>query len=257
MPLGVDCTKISAIFGGFFINKGYKMHVKADGHIEKANKLKDGEVEFVVSTNSWDSHGERINVDGISVKDFMKNPVVLWGHDGFNLPIATATKVWKESNKLMAKAKFFLDDTFSKKIYDYIVLGRLKAVSIGGMVEEWADDGLTISKMNMKEFSVVSVPANPEALAINKSLDSNELMELKALANSYARKMLEKADGDSELVKSVDVLDKLVATLREVADSKPQEVTAKTINRRVVLKQAQVVVQQAEKVIRVIKLKEN
>lgn len=235
------------------------MHIKADGFIEKANKLQEGEVEFVVSTNAWDSHGERINVDGINVKDFMKNPVVLWGHDGFNLPIAKASKVWKDAGKLMAKAKFFLDDAFSNKIYKYIVEGRLSAVSIGGMVEEWADDGLTVSKMTMKEFSVVSVPANPEALAVNKSmiLNSDELLQLNALANSYARKMLEKANGETELTKSVDVLDKLVATLREVAESKPQEVTAEPINKRVVLKQAQVVVQQAEKVIRVIKLKEN
>lgn len=232
------------------------MIIKANAIIEKASKLSEGEVEFVVSTNALDSHGERINVDGIKINDFKKNPVVLWGHDGFNLPIAQASKVWKDAGKLMARAKFFLDDAFSAKVYDYIVKGRLSAVSIGGMVEEWGEDGITIKSLNMKEFSVVSVPANPEALAVSKSLNTNEYVELNKLANAYARKMLDRAD-DNELTKSVETLEKLVATLREVAESKTQEETAEPITKRVVLKQAQVVVQQAEKVIRVIKLKEN
>lgn len=237
------------------------MEIKTSGLIEKASKLSEGEVEFVVSTNAWDSHGERINVDGINVKDFMKNPVVLWGHDGFSLPIAKASKVWKDGGKLMAKAKFYLKDDFARKVYEYIVDGYLNAVSIGGMVEEWADDGLTINKMTMKEFSVVSVPANPEALATAKSLDGEQRAELRGLANAYARQILSKNMGESILVKDIDTLETLVATLREIAvKSETQDESATTdepITTRVVLRQSQVVVQQAEKVIRTIKLKGN
>lgn len=232
------------------------MHVKANGIIEKASKLSEGEVEFVVSTNAIDSHGERINVDGIDIKDFKKNPVVLWGHDGFNLPIAKATRVWKEGGKLMARAKFYLKDDFARKVYDYIVDGYLNAVSIGGMVQEWGEDGITIEKLVMKEFSVVSVPANQEALVANKSLSGDQQAELRALANTYARKMLEK-EGETELHKNINVLETLVATLKEVAVSEPHEVKAseQTITRRVVLRQAQAVDQQVETVIRQIKLK--
>ena len=159
------------------------MHIKSDGYIEKATKLKEGEVEFIVSTNAIDSHGERIDINGIDLKDFKKNPVVLWGHDGFNLPIARASKIWKEGNKLMAKAEFYLKDEFANKVYNYILDGFLKAVSIGGMVEEWGNDGLTIAKLNMKEFSVVSIGANSQALATAKSLNKEQITELKALAN--------------------------------------------------------------------------
>lgn len=232
------------------------MHIKADGLIEKAQKLSDGEVEFVVSTNALDSHGERIDVNGIDIKDYKKNPVVLWGHDGFNLPIAKATKIWKDGGKLMARAKFYLKDPFASKVYNYIVDGYLNAVSIGGMVEEWASDGITISKMIMKEFSVVSVPANSEAIATAKALDGDQKAELRALANGFARKMLEKSDGTSEIQKNIETLETLVATLREVAVGETQKAEADQITRRVVLKQAQVVVQQAETVIRSIKLKE-
>ena len=231
------------------------MQIKTYGIIEKASKLSEGEVEFVVSTNALDAHGERINVDGIDIKDFKKNPVVLWGHDGFNLPIAKATKVWKEGGKLMARATFYMKDDFARKVYGYIVDGFLNAVSIGGMVQEWADDGITINKLLMKEFSVVSIPANQEALVASKQLSGEQKAELKGLANMYARKMLDTEIGTSDLQKDVKVLETLVATLKELTDiGETQELQAdKILTRRVILKQIQVVDKQAEKIITVVK----
>lgn len=229
------------------------MEVKKYGLIEKAAKLKEGEVEFVVATDAWDAHGERINVDGIDIKDFKKNPVVLWGHDGFNLPIAKATKIWKEGNKLMARAMFKLNDDFPRKVYEYILEGYLNAVSIGGVVEEWGNDGLTIARLKMKEFSVVSVPANQEALVSSKSFDGNQRAELNGLARAYARKCLTQG-GNDEVVKNIEVLEKLVATLKEVAVSEPYEETAeKNQKLRVVLRQAQAVDHQTEQTIKVVK----
>lgn len=232
------------------------MLIKSNGYIEKATKLQEGEVEFVVSTNALDSHGEIIDVNGIDLADFKKNPVVLWGHDGFNLPIAKATKIWKEGNKLMSRAKFYLKDEFARKVYDYIVDGYLNAVSIGGVVEEWGTDGMTISKMKMKEYSVVSIPANQEALVASKSLDGNQKAELRALANGYARKLLDTQAGDNEITKNIEVLETLVATLKEVALGKTNEDMAdKVTATRVVLRQAQAVDHQIEAVIKKIKLK--
>lgn len=228
------------------------MQITKYGLIEKAASLKDGEIEFIVSTNDWDAHGERINVDGINFKDFKKNPVVLWGHDGFSLPIAKATKVWKEGKKLMAKAVFDLEDTFASEVYRKIKDGFLNAVSIGGMVEEWGSDGLTISKLNMKEFSVVSIPANPKALATAKSLTDEEQEEVEKLDNLF-RKRIVKEFNQTEVIDRIKTLEKTVATLKEVAESETNELQANN-NLRVVLRQAQVVDKQAEQVIKTIKV---
>jgi len=230
------------------------MYVKSEAYIEKASKLSEGEVEFVVSTGDIDSHGERINVDGIDFSDFKKNPVILWGHDGFNLPIAKATKIWKEGGKLMSRAKFYLKDDFARKVYEYIMDGYLNAVSIGGMVEEWGSDGMTISKLKMKEYSVVSIPANQNALVAAKSLSGEQRAELRALANAYARKTL--TMGTDEVTKNIEVLETLVASLKEVAFSETQDVSAdEQVTRRVMLRSAQAVDHQVETVIRQIKLK--
>jgi hypothetical protein len=233
------------------------MYIKSEGYIEKASKLSEGEVEFVVSTGDIDAHGERINVDGIDTKDFKKNPVVLWGHDGFNLPIAKATKIWKSDGKLMARAIFYLKDEFAKKVYDYILDGYLKAVSIAGMVQEWGNDGMTISKLLMKEFSVVSVPANANALVAAKSLNGEQKAELNSLANALARKMLKKDSGMTDIQESANTLFKLATTLKEIADGETNRETVEDVKltRRVVLRQAQAVDQQVETVIRQIKLK--
>lgn len=224
------------------------MLVKSQGIIEKASKLKEGEVEFIVSTGAIDAHGERINVDGIDLKDFKANPVVLWAHNGFDLPIAMAKRIWKKDGKLMAVAEFFLDDEFSAKVYDYIVKGRIKAVSIGGMVQEWGSDGMTISKLTMKEFSVVTIPANQEALVASKGYEpvtKDEQSELEILAKGYVRKMV--ADKkEVELKKDIETLKNLVATLEGLGLAETKEFKA---TKRVALRQAQTVDKQVEKII--------
>ena len=226
------------------------MYIKSDAYIEKATKLGEGEVEFVVSTNDLDADGQRIDVNGIDLTDFKKNPVVLWAHDGFNLPIAKATKIWKEGNKLMAVAKFYLKDEFPRKVYNYIIDGFLNAVSIGGMVDEWGEDGLTIAKLKMKEFSPVAIGSNPKALVASKSFTKNDKDELRGLAVSYARKIM--TQGNDHVLKNIDVLESLVTALKEVAHSEPQEEQVNSIH--VVLRQAQAVDHQVEQTIRSIKV---
>lgn len=232
------------------------MQIKADAIIEKATRLAEGEVEFVVSTGDLDSHGERVNVAGIDYKKYVKgNNVILWAHDGFNLPIGNTTKMWIEDNKLMARAKFYLKDEFPRKVYQYILDGVVKAASIGGVVEEWSNDGLEIARMTMKEWSIVSVPANDFALVANKAYTKDKQTEMNSLARTYARKLFVKTDGD-ELHENIKTLKKLTAALEELALSEPQEEMAKKPEKvRVVLRQAQVVDHQVEKIILVVKRK--
>lgn len=228
------------------------MEVKAHGLIEKAAKLSEGEVDVVVTTPAWDSYDERILPEGVNYKDYMKgNNVILWAHDGYNLPIGNATKMWLDGKKLMARAKFYLKDDFPAKVYQYVLDGVIKAVSIGGSVEQWGEDGRTIEKLTMKEFSFCSVPANNEALVTAKSINNKQKAEFNGLARAYARKVLV---GEPDQVQSqIKVLKSLVATLEEVAMCEPGGESAANKNIRVVLRSAQAVDHQAEQVIKVVK----
>lgn len=225
------------------------MQVKTEGYIEKANKLSEGEVDVVVTTPAWDSYDERILPEGVDYKKYLKgNNVILWAHDGFNLPIGNATKMWLDGKKLMARAKFYLNDEFPAKVYQYVLDGVIKAVSIGGQVDEWGEDGRTIKKMTMKEFSFVSVPANEQALVVSK-MSNGEITKFNGLARAYARKMIVK--DENEVNRQIETLEKMVSTLKEIAFSEPEKAKAKNIH--VVLRSAQAVDNQVEQVIKVVK----
>jgi HK97 family phage major capsid protein/HK97 family phage prohead protease len=135
----------------------------------ESKDLGEGEVETVIASNILDRHGEKIDIDGMDTKKYMKDPVVLWAHDYSALPIARATKLWKEGGKLFGKIKFAIAEyPFAKTVYELIKGGFLSAVSIGFIPSEM--EGNMYTKSEMIEFSVVPVPANPEALIYAKKL---------------------------------------------------------------------------------------
>jgi len=142
------------------------------------NKLAYGEVDVVISSEALDRHGEKIHIQGINTKEYMQNPTVLWAHNYENLPLGKIIKLWKSDGKLMGRISFATDIVpFAKTVYDLIKAGVLNAVSIGGLVKEYAQDkGITdyttIAKMDMVELSVVPVGANPEALVTSKALEA-------------------------------------------------------------------------------------
>jgi hypothetical protein len=45
------------------------------------------EVERVVSTSGRDAEGDRMLSEGVELDRFRRNPVLLWGHDTYALPI--------------------------------------------------------------------------------------------------------------------------------------------------------------------------
>lgn len=134
---------------------------------------------FTISTASVDRMGDTIAVDGWKLDNFRKNPVVLWGHDSSSLPVARANKVWIEDGKLKAEAEFTPPGMtrFNDTVFDMLKAGFLNATSVGFVPLKYAftDDpqrrfGIDFMEQELLEFSVVSIPANPEALIDAKSM---------------------------------------------------------------------------------------
>lgn len=131
------------------------------------------EMTFTISTDIVDRMGDTIDVKGWDLEAFKKNPVVLWAHDNESLPVGKATRVWIDGEKLKATAEFTPEGMarFNDTVFDMLKGGFLNAVSVGFMPKDWkfvedADRrfGIDFLKQELLEFSVVSVPANPEAL---------------------------------------------------------------------------------------------
>lgn len=165
-----------------------------DGPVYKSYTVKKFEVDddeeaFVatITTAAIDRDNEIMLPKGGDFTEFLKNPVVPFGHDYRSLPVAKALWVKEARGKLIMKAVPAPTD-MGKDVYALIKGGFLNAVSIGydpdmemmGPPNEkelrkhpdWAGVRNVIRKWALTEVSVVPVPANPEALinAVGKGM---------------------------------------------------------------------------------------
>lgn len=137
-------------------------------------------IEFICSTEAIDSYGDVV-VQDWDLARYTKNPVVLFGHNTRDLPIGKSVETVVEDGKLRAKVQFVDEkaNPFAVQVYESLKQGSLNAVSVGfrpkkvqpGKVGD--KDVYFLSGNELLEISVVPVPANPEALALEhtKTLD--------------------------------------------------------------------------------------
>jgi len=193
----------------------------------KAKEVEEGVIEAIVgSSNVIDRMGEVIDQAGWSLKNYMKNPVILWGHNVHENrpPIGKALKVWVDGDKksasgkqkLMFKVKFDLQDNFAAEVYRKIKEGFLNTVSVGFIPLESEDNIFT--KAELLELSVVPVPANPEAVVQIRDLGAEpvnlkDLFSKEPTASEVAKKeekeekneKEEKSEPEEEKKESKDV----------------------------------------------------
>lgn len=166
--------------------------------------LGDNEIEMVGTTDSVDRDNEVLSMDGWDLKAYKKNPVVLEAHNYWEPPVARTTKLRVEGNKMIFKIEFPPEGIYPradlfKKLYK---LGFMKASSVGFIPSEYKlgngvdEPRRTFLKQELTEISLVTVPANPEALLAEKSiidakekgvLTDTDMETLKALIASVAK----------------------------------------------------------------------
>ncbi len=142
--------------------------------VQKAARSSDG-LEFVLSDETVDRMGDVIVADGWNLANFKRNPIALFGHDQ-STPIGYWENLRIEGSKLVGHLKLAAKGTSQRidEIVSLIEQGILKAVSVGFKPldsEPMANGrGVRFKRQELLETSVVSVPANPAALAVAKSL---------------------------------------------------------------------------------------
>jgi HK97 family phage prohead protease len=138
-------------------------------------------LRFTISTGAVDREQDAIAVTGWDLANFRRNAVVLWAHDAARLPIGRAFDVRIDDGALKASIEFIPPDTpeggaFAESVYRLARSGFIAATSVGFRPIKWeytndrergADDwfpGIDFQQQELVELSVVTVPANPEAL---------------------------------------------------------------------------------------------
>ncbi len=152
------------------------LHPRIADSIEKQGDEDSRVRRFRISTETKDRHGDVIRSKGIQLKNFRKNPVVLFAHNAHEPPIGKSPKMEKGDGFLDADVDFFEREVFefADTIFRIVDVGGLKAASVGFMpldfesLEEDSDQrfpGIDFKKIDLLEFSIVPIPANPEAVA--------------------------------------------------------------------------------------------
>jgi hypothetical protein len=131
--------------------------------VEKTKAAQTGTFKVIISTSDEDRQGDSIDQSKWNLKNFENNPVVLWAHDYYSLPVGVATKIGVEGGKLVAEGKFAPAELnpFAGQVAKLYEAGFIKTTSVGYMQHE---DG----SLELLEFSFVPVPANPYALSMRE-----------------------------------------------------------------------------------------
>jgi hypothetical protein len=135
-------------------------------------------VPFKISTAAVDREGDTIDVAGWDLGNYLKNPVVLFGHDHYQPPVAKSLTTFAENGALKSRAQFTPRDIseFGYMVFLLYAEGYMRATSVGFIPKEWTyaegdrKGGMDFSRQEMLEYSCVPVPANPEALIEARSL---------------------------------------------------------------------------------------
>jgi len=136
------------------------------------------QIRVVVSTPRVDRSGDIVDPNGIDFADYRKNPVVLYQHD-HSRPIARALEIGMKNGRIEALVQFPPPDIsdLSDEVYGLIKSGILNSVSIGFLPLEYdyvdpsrPHTGRRYKKSEAIEFSIVSIPANPDALIVERAM---------------------------------------------------------------------------------------
>jgi len=152
----------------------------------RARAVEGRRVRFVASTRAVDRHGTIVEPGGIRTERFDRNPVFLWGHDGyggFSAPnpenvIGRVTGHAVENDQFIIEAEFTPEGVNERAdmLYRLVMDGFLNAVSIGFYPLRQREDVIegravtVFEEVELLDVSLVPIPSNPEALAVMRAV---------------------------------------------------------------------------------------
>lgn len=158
-------------------------------YVAETKALRNGDVESYVSTESIDRVGDIIKAKGWSLDNFRKTGApVLFSHDYSQPPIGKAVEIQVQRKGLWAVTRFHEKTQLSRDLAMLSRDGDMRSWSVGfnaieppeSRTEDGIFKGYIFHKAELLEYSLVPVPANPDAVSkaihlAHKGLISREL----------------------------------------------------------------------------------
>lgn len=182
---------VKAEEGGYLDSTGARVLVVKESCFGFIDKNADGiseedgfGLDFKISDKSVDRHNDTVDPSGWQLDNFLSNPVVLWNHNSDDVPVGKATNTRLNGDALFSEVIFPSKDLFAfgNTIGRMVRNGFLNAASVGfrPLEAEIAEDRMEdhrgffapvdFTKQELLEWSVVPIPANPNALQGAKSM---------------------------------------------------------------------------------------
>lgn len=187
-------------------NSELKADIKSIKVNEESNVLT---IQGFANTVSKDRAGDVIVASAWTtsnaLKNYMKNPIILFGHDHAR-PIGKCVDINPTEMGLEITCEVFADgDT---QIFNLIKNGVLKTFSVGFRILDatWddLDDVFMILDVELFEVSVVSVPCNQDStFRVSKSMDGGDYLELR---KQFVRPTEPTKEPESEIYKLAKAL---------------------------------------------------
>lgn len=194
----------------------------------KIQKAENGDLTIVASDETLDRMGEVVPLDSWDLTNYKKNPVLLVDHDYkvANI-VGRATKLKLTDSALTFTPEFHGLTQLAKEVEAMVKSDFAPAVSVGFLPHGPKADGEKI-KNELLEISFVSVPANPNALALAmKSIDEAQEKQVEEWAKNILEddteptaKDLEKIEAEEKtktVTMSMDLADSIGKKLEELA----------------------------------------
>ena len=188
----------------------------------EVKKIGERQYEFTASTADIDRDGDVIDVEGWDLKNFKKNPIIMYAHDYRTLPIGKATHIGVKDGKLKNTVEFPPEGTyeFADIVERLVGTGYLKTESVGFIPRKWEDgDGeknsprKTYTKQELLEISIVPVPSNPNALINAVKAGVITTKQLEAITKpeetgDYFRIPVDTGDHEGHRIRTIDISEK-------------------------------------------------
>ena len=181
---------------------------------------KDRTIRSYITTEDPDRAKDIVRSAGLEIVNYKKNPVVLADHNaskpiGKNIQISIKQK--DDGVYGVLALTEFAPTVFAMERFWLHKNGYLNAWSIAILCKEWVvmeNEGWDIKKAELYEYSSVPIPANPEALDVEKLLISDgisregKLSFLKQASISRYIELLE--EDNAEAYKKIDNLKEII-----------------------------------------------
>ena len=181
--------------------------------IVERSAVEDGRYRVTIAANESARTQPDLDLGGLSTEGYARNPVVMWAHDAVGrspsggLPIGRTVELDRgPGGRIVAEFEFLEGDPFAQRVRNAWDQGFLRAASISWLpLESRPVEGgrLRDTRSELLEWSIVAVPADPDAL---RESQSRMIRELVAEASESASREVR------------EIVDLVTAVRRELAE---------------------------------------